>query len=157
MTKKINDPTALCGMGATSLNRNRIIQGGSIIKRLISVLATVALLSASYMSAQAQNPTPIAPDNTGINVRDRDSAAMTAGEQSESKSDLKLTRQIRKAIMADKSLSMTAKNVKIVSSGGNVVLRGPVKSAEEKNAIGDKATAIAGADKVNNQLEIAGD
>jgi osmotically-inducible protein OsmY len=52
---------------------------------------------------------------------------------------------------------MTAKNVKIVSSGGNVILRKPVKSAEEKNAIGDKATAIAGADKVNNQLEIAGD
>ena len=60
-----------------------------MIKRLISVLATVALLSASYMSAQAQNPTPTAPDNTGINVRDRDPAAMTAGEQSESKSDLK--------------------------------------------------------------------
>jgi hyperosmotically inducible periplasmic protein len=109
------------------------------------------------MSAQAQNPTPTAPDNTGINVRDRDPAAMTVGEQSESKSDLKLTRQIRKAIMADNSLSMTAKNVKIVSSGGNVVLRGPVKSAQEKNVIGDKATAIAGADKVNNQLEIAGD
>ena len=127
-----------------------------MIKRLISVLATVALLSASYMSAQAQNPTPTAPDNTGINVRDRDPAAMTAGEQSASKSDLKLTRQIRKAVMADKSLSMT-KNVKIISSGGNVILRGPVKSAEEKNAIGDKATAIAGADKVNNQLEIAGD
>src|SRR3984885_8023276 len=156
MTKKINDATALCGMGATSLSRSRIIQGGSMIKRLISVLATVALLSASYISAQAQNPTPTAPDNTGINVRDRDSAAMTAGEQSESKSDLKLTRQIRKAIMADKALSLTAKKVKIVSSGGSVVLRKLVKSAEEKSAIGQQATAIAGADKVHNQLEIAG-
>jgi hyperosmotically inducible protein len=127
----------------------------NIIKRLISVLATVALLSASYVGAEAQTPTSIAPDNTGINVRDRNPAAMTAGEQSESKSDLKLTRQIRKAIMADNSLSMTAKNVKIVSSGGNVILRGPVKSGEEKTTIGDKAMAIAGADKVNNQLEIA--
>lgn len=128
-----------------------------MIKRLISVLATVALLSISYVSAYAQNPTPTAPDNTGVNVRDRDPAAMTAGEQSESKSDLKLTRQIRKALMADSSLSTTAKNVKIVSSGGNVILRGPVKSAEEKSAIAEKATAIAGADKVTNQLEIAGD
>jgi hyperosmotically inducible protein len=120
------------------------------------VYITVALLSTSYMSAHAQNSTLPAPDNTGINVRDRNPAAMTAGEQSESKSDLTLTRRIRKALMADKSLSMIAKNVKVISSGGNVVLRGPVKTEEEKTAIGAKASAIAGADNVNNQLEIAG-
>jgi hyperosmotically inducible protein len=127
-----------------------------MIRRAIAVYITVALLSASYMSAHAQNSTVPAPDNTGINVRDRNPAAMTAGEQSESKSDLKLTRRIRKALMADKSLSMTAKNVKVISSGGNVTLRGPVKTEEEKTAIGAKASAIAGADNVNNQLEIAG-
>jgi hyperosmotically inducible periplasmic protein len=127
-----------------------------MIKRAIAVSITMVLLSASYMSAQAQNATSVAPDNTGINVRDRTPAAMTAGEQSESKSDLRLTRRIRKAIMADKSLSMTAKNIKVISSDGNVVLRGPVKTEEEKIAIGDKATAIAGANNVNNQLEIAG-
>ena len=127
-----------------------------MIKKSIVLLASVVLLSAGYMNAQAQNPTPVAPDNSGINVRDRNPAAVTAGEQSESRSDLKLTRRIRKAIMADKSLSITAKNIKVISSNGNVILRGPVKTAEEKSAIGDKATAIAGADNVNNQLEIAG-
>lgn len=114
------------------------------------------LLSAGYSGAQAQTSTPAAPDNSAVNVRDRGPAAITAGEQSESSSDIVLTRRIRRAIMADKSLSMTAKNVKVISSGGNVILRGPVKTAAEKAAIGDKATAIAGADKVNNQLEIAG-
>ena len=99
-----------------------------MIKRSIAVFTTVVLLSAAYTSVQAQNSTVPAPDNTGINVRDRNPAAMTAGEQSESKSDLKLTRRIRKALMADKSLSMTAKNVKVISSGGNVILRGPVKT-----------------------------
>jgi hyperosmotically inducible periplasmic protein len=109
-----------------------------------------------YKEALAQTSTPAAPDNSGVNVRDRNPAAITPGEQSESRSDIALTRRIRRAIMADKSLSMTAKNVKVISSGGNVTLRGPVKTAEEKDAIGNKATAIAGADKVNNQLEIAG-
>jgi hyperosmotically inducible protein len=135
---------------------NQELGGEITMKRLITVLATVALLSATQISARAQNPTPLAPDNSGINVRDRNPAAITAGEQSNSKSDLKLTRQIRKAIMADKSLSIVAKNVKIISSNGDVVLRGPVKSGEEKAAIGDKASSIAGVNKVNNELEIAG-
>jgi osmotically-inducible protein OsmY len=33
-------------------------------------------------------------------------------------------------------------------------LRGPVKTEAEKAAIGSKAEAIAGADKVNNQLSV---
>jgi hyperosmotically inducible protein len=131
-------------------------RGGTIIKSLILVLLTVVLLSAGYTGARAQTSTPAAPDNSSVNVRDRNPGAITAGEQSESKSDLALTRRIRRAITADKALSMTAKNVKVISSGGNVLLRGPVKTAEEKAAIGNKAAAIAGADKVNNQLEIAG-
>lgn len=58
--------------------------------------------------------------------------------------------------MEDKSLSTTARNVKVVMVGGNVILRGPVKSAHEKSAIADKALQIAGTGHVNNQLKIAG-
>jgi len=116
----------------------------------------LGFLSAGYEMAQAQSSTPVAPDNSGVNVRDRNPAAITAGEQPESKSDIALTRRIRKAIMADTALSLTAQNIKVISSGGSVTLRGPVKTAEEKAAIGKKAAAIAGADKVDNQLEIAG-
>ena len=79
---------------------------------------------------------------------------MTAGEQSNAKGDIALTRQIRRAVMKDDSLSTTAHNVKIVSENGAVTLRGPVNTEQEKNAIGKKAKAIAGASNVDNQLEV---
>ena len=49
---------------------------------------------------------------------------------------------------------MNAKNVKIIVRDGKVVLRGPVDSEQEKATIAAKASAIAGKDRVDNQLEI---
>jgi hyperosmotically inducible protein len=89
-------------------------------------------------------------------ARDRAPGAMTAGQQSNAKSDVEITREIRRAVVKDHSLSMLAHNVKIVSANGNVTLRGPVKTEEEKTAIASKAQAIAGAGKVNDQLEVKG-
>jgi hyperosmotically inducible periplasmic protein len=122
----------------------------------VMILAMSLLMCGLYSNALAQSPTATAPDNSGINVRDRASNAMTAGEQSGSKGDLKLTASIRRAIVKDKSLSMMAHNVKIISVNGEVTLRGPVKSDQEKTAIASKAQALAGTDKVDNQLEVAG-
>ena len=122
------------------------------MKRYFSVLFALALCSLCSI-AVAQSPTP-APNNSGINVRDRSPQAVTAGQQSNAKEDIELTRQIRRAVVKDKSLSMAAHNIKIISDGGIVVLRGPVKTAQEKDAIGEKARAIAGAKNVQNQLEI---
>jgi osmotically-inducible protein OsmY len=79
---------------------------------------------------------------------------MTADQQSNAKSDVELTRRIRRAVVKDHSLSMLAHNVKIVSANGSVTLRGPVKTEEEKTAVASKAQAIAGAGNVNNQLEV---
>ena len=130
--------------------------GGTNIKRIKLVFATLMLLSGNYMSAAAQNSTPVAPNNSGINVRDRSADAMTAGEQPNAKGDVQLTARIRRAIVKDKALSVMAHNIKIVSANGDVILRGPVKTTQEKQAIEEKAAAIAGAGKVNNQLEIEG-
>ncbi len=104
----------------------------------------------------AQDSPAAAPDNSAVNQRDRAPGAMTAGQQSNAKSDLELTREIRKAVVKDNSLSMLAHNVKIVSANGSVTLRGPVKTEEEKTAIASKAQAIAGAGKVDDQLEVKG-
>ena len=82
--------------------------------------------------------------------------AMTAGQQSNATSDVKLTRKIRRAVVRDPSLSMLAHNVKIVSANGSVTLSGAVKTEQEKTVIASKAQAIAGADKVDNQLEVKG-
>jgi hyperosmotically inducible periplasmic protein len=127
------------------------------LKRLaLTLVLSSALLGPSTITI-AQNATPVAPDNSAINSRDRDAGAMTAGQQSNAKSDVELTRKIRRAVVRDHSLSMLAHNIKIVSANGNVILRGPVKTEDEKTAVGSKAEAIAGADKVDNQIEVKGE
>lgn len=126
------------------------------MKRLASTLVlSLALLWAGSV-AIAQNPTPVPPDNSAINARDRNPQAMTAGPQSNASSDVELTRKVRRAVVNDHSLSMLAHNIKIISANGSVILRGPVKTEEEKAAIARKAQAIAGAGKVDNQLEVKG-
>jgi len=101
----------------------------------------------------AQSP---APDNTKTNKRDaKTSTPVTAGQQSNSKTDTALTQKIRKAIVADKSLSTYAHNVKVVTVNGEVTLRGPVRTEAEKTAVQQLAEAEAGATHVINHLEIA--
>jgi len=102
----------------------------------------------------AQDSAPVAPDNVKVNVRDRSPDAMTAGQQSNEKGDVELTRKIRQAVVDDSSLSTMAQNVKIISANGSVILRGPVKTKAEKDAIAKKAETIAGPGKVDNQLEV---
>ena len=71
--------------------------------------------------------------------------------------DRELTRKIRHAIVADKSLSTYAHNIKIITQGGKVTLKGPVRSDDEKTNVIAKATEIAGAGNVTDQVEIAPD
>ena len=95
------------------------------------------------------------PDNTRVNRRDRDGDTMTPMDQGSSESDRAITAEIRKAVVGDGTLSFTAKNVKIITKDGNVVLRGPVKSEDERAAIRAKAARVAGASRVDDQLEVA--
>lgn len=125
------------------------------MKRIALMLVlSSALLGGSL--ALAQNPTPLSPDNSWVNARDQNSGAMTAGQQSNTTGDVELTRKIRRAVVDDSSLSMLAHNIKIISANGSVILRGPVNTEQEKATIASKAQAIAGADKVDNQLEVKG-
>lgn len=91
-------------------------------------------------------------DNTKINDRDRH-GAVTPTDQGGGK-DRDITAAIRRAVVGDGALSFTAKNVKIITVGGKVTLRGPVKSDAEKTAIEAKAKAAAGVTEVDNQLEV---
>jgi len=98
--------------------------------------------------------TAAAPDNTHVNKRDTSGAALTPMDQKNNATDLEITQKIRQAVMADGSLSFTAKNVKIITQNGKVTLRGPVNSQEERNAIEAAARKIAGSGQVDNQLEV---
>jgi hyperosmotically inducible protein len=121
----------------------------------LTLILSSALLGLGTVT-MAQDSPPAAPDNSAFNVRDRAPGAKTAGQQSNAKSDVEITREIRNAVVKDHSLSMLAHNVKIVSANGSVTLRGPVKTEEDKTAIASKAQAIAGAGEVDDQLEVKG-
>jgi len=93
-------------------------------------------------------------DNTARNVRDRNDRTLTPLDQGNSHSDIGVTAQIRKEIIASKDMSVDAQNVKIITKDGRVTLRGPVNSAEEKRQVGEIADRIANPGNVDNQLEV---
>lgn len=115
-------------------------------------------------SSQGQQPTAtprdpaasdsIEADNTKRNSSEENKNTDTAEKQSNKKDDLALTQKIRQEVVKDGSLSMNAKNIKIIVRDDKVLLRGPVDSQQEKDTIGTKAGEIAGKDKVDNQLEV---
>lgn len=124
-------------------------------------LAPVALLlavAAGALAAAPPAPPPGDPENTGVNKRDapandRTAANPTPMDQSNKQPDLNTEAEVRKAIVGDKSLSMLAHNVKIMTANGVVTLRGPVKSAEEKQRIEDLAKHVQGVSSVKNELD----
>jgi hyperosmotically inducible periplasmic protein len=125
-------------------------------KILTRTLLALMFLVSSFGLLWAQQDNSQAPaDNTKINQRDRNQSEPTADQQKENANDRQLTQQIRRAIVKDKSLSSDAHNVKIITQNGAVTLKGAVKSAEEKQTVESKAAEVAGADKVNSELQVA--
>jgi osmotically-inducible protein OsmY len=94
------------------------------------------------------------PDNTATNERDRSGENSTSGDQSNSPADLKITQAIRRALMKDDELSTTAKNIKVITANGQVTLRGPVKTAQEKAKISQLARSAAGGAQIDDQLDV---
>lgn len=105
-------------------------------------------------TAQPGAATGAQAENTRINERDRPRSAITPMDQGNNAADLDTTQKIRKAIMDDESLSSNAKNSKVITANGVIVLRGPVKSEDERRNIESKARQAAGANRVENQLEV---
>ena len=129
------------------------------MKRLISTALGLAILLGSSGAVLAQQDTntgqAVPSDSSKVNQRDKDQTQPTAEQQKENKSDREIARQIRQAIVKDKSLSTYAHNVKVIVQGGAVTLKGPVRSDEEKQAVEAKAAQVAGADKIADQIEVA--
>lgn len=127
------------------------------MKRTLFTLLTVcAFAGAASAADQKTTSTPAPADNTARNARDRSGDTKTAGDQSNSPADIKITAAIRRAVVGDGSLSMTAKNVKIITADGVVTLRGPVKTPAEKAKIAQLAKANAGQAQIVDQLEVKG-
>jgi hyperosmotically inducible periplasmic protein len=124
------------------------------MKRIILSLLCFLSLSFSLIANGQTTASPPAADNTARNERDRSGETKTADDQSNSSEDIKTTAAIRHAVVKDGSLSMMAKNVKIITANGVVTLRGPVKTQEEKARITRLAKSNAKASKIVNQLEV---
>jgi hyperosmotically inducible protein len=116
------------------------------------VATPVAIGLLTICGGAQQNPP--AADNTKANQRDKSSAEPTADQGKNNVNDREIMQKIRKAVMDDKSLSTYAHNVKIISQNGKVTLKGPVRSAEEKQSIEQKATDVAGVGNVTNEITI---
>ena len=120
-------------------------------KWIITTLAAGILVAAGASGAgQSQAP---AADNTKANKTAKNSG-VTADQGKNNQADRDMMQKIRQAVIADKSLSTYAHNVKIIAQNGQVTLKGPVNSEAEKQSIEQKAIDVAGAGNVTNQITI---
>jgi len=124
------------------------------MKRITLSILCIATLALSAYAQNKETTTQPAVDNTAKNARDKSGETLTSGDQSNTPEDVKTTAAIRRAIVADKSLTMTATNVKIITANGKVTLRGPVNTAAEKARIAQLAKQQAGKATIDNQLEV---
>src|SRR5436189_3650803 len=122
------------------------------IKQASLALASVGIISLTAVAADEKAKA----DNTATNQRDRSGETNTSGDQSNSSADLKITQAVRRALMKDSELSSTAKNIKVITANGQVTLRGPVKTAQEKAKIDQIAKSAAGGAKIDDQLDVKG-
>jgi hyperosmotically inducible periplasmic protein len=122
-------------------------------KSTVYGLLVSSMLAGPY--AIAQSPTSVAPDNSKTNKLDASNATATADTQSNNSADIDLARRIRQSVVADKSLSTYAHNVKIITNGGRVTLNGVVRSDAEKSAVEMKAADIAGKERVTSDLKVS--
>jgi hyperosmotically inducible periplasmic protein len=134
----------------------------STTKQLLTVLAAsiLCLGARAALSQATTNSAPHAPssvpaDNSKSNKLDPSNASATADAQKNDPSDVNITKSIRKSLMADKSLSTYAHNVKVVTVNGNVTLNGVVRSDQEKSEVEAKAVSVVGQSRVVNDLKVS--
>ncbi len=113
-----------------------------------------AVLSAGLLAGCEDPNSAPAPNNTARNERDRSGDTKTPMDQSNTARDTEITAAIRRSITDDPSMSVDARNCKVIKAGGVVTLRGVVNTQAEKDAIDRIARAVPGVTRVDNQLEI---
>jgi hyperosmotically inducible periplasmic protein len=126
---------------------------GEDMRKIVSTTACFMVSMTSMTIAIAQD-TPKA-DNTAQNKGATRRSAVTAQKQGNSKSDIAVLAELRKTVVADRDLSMDAKNVKILYHRGLATLRGPVDSEEEKTKVYELIKASNGVTSVKNLLTVA--
>ena len=110
-----------------------------------ALVLTCAFSSIVVAQEPSSDKPPTASDNSKLNQQDRNPDRVTADQQKkEDTSDLSITREIRRELIDDKSLSAYAHNVKIITQSGTVTLKRPVRTDEEKRIVEAKAASVSG-------------
>ena len=115
----------------------------------MSFSIAMAMLSANGWAATNQDG-----DNSKLNKKYDGTHSSTADQQSNDKTQLETARRIRKALTDNTSLSTYAHNVKIIVQNGQVVLKGPVRSDDEKVTVETTASKQAGGLPVKSELMV---
>ena len=126
----------------------------------IGAIMNLAAIALCLMLAQADPKTSSDQKRENRRAETADSKkdaakpdALTPMDQSNKERDVKLTQEIRQAVMAEDRLSFTSKNVKIIAIEGLVTLRGEVPSKLERDLVRTIAQKIAGKKMVHDELE----
>ncbi|MDY7540674.1 BON domain-containing protein [Undibacterium sp. RTI2.1] len=133
------------------------------VSKSLKGVALLFFISTPFLSFAADKP--VAPmrsetksasnvDNSEMNVRDKSNVTATPQDQSNSAGDRKLLSLVRRNIVHEKSLSMSAHNIKIMTSDGVVTLRGPVKNKEEKVKLEKVTLDTPGVKSIDDQLDV---
>ncbi len=121
------------------------------------ILAGLLLLARLSAAAQVR-VTPVGHAPHFITVQRgeaQDSSVRLVFPQAEKATDIDITRRIRQAILDEESLSAYAHNVQILVRNGQVTLKGPVRTPEEKTTVEEKASGVVGKENVKSEVEVS--
>ncbi|KYG61035.1 hypothetical protein AZI85_08730 [Bdellovibrio bacteriovorus] len=148
------------GMNTTSVNQ---AAEESSYDRTIST--SEASRDPSEVSSSSSTATTRSPSNNGSSSSSAGAAmggaavgaaGVTAMDQaSTGQSDTDLTRRVRQSLVNDPGLSVRAKNITVISEGGNITLKGAVATNQEKARVEELAEGVQGARNVDNQTEVS--
>lgn len=120
------------------------------------ILQMILIGALSVAAAGAVRAADANADNSGQNTADRETSAVTPEKQSNADVDVKVTRNIRRALVKDSSLSVYAHNLKIITTKDHVVyLRGPVGTSDDVSKIVSLAEQNSGGYPVKNQISVS--
>jgi osmotically-inducible protein OsmY len=92
-------------------------------------------------------------DNSAINQADG-AVALTPLSQGSGTADIQETARVRRAIIADRSMSIDAQNIKIITLNGRLTLRGTVDSVAEQQRIDALTRNTIGSQPLDDQLNV---
>jgi len=118
------------------------------------IMSIAALIVLAIGSASLHGAGAFATDNSRENAVLTKAAARTAQDQPNDRDDRTTVARIRRAILADDSLSIYAQNVKIIVAGGRVTLEGPVHSDDERQEIVFDVANIVAPNQVDNRITV---